>query len=161
MKYTFLKEKPEKNLFIKDFSRGIKAGGASDDKSFDFLSQSNNMIFKNGRLETRNGLKIKQTISNDTFYPYRIKSLSYTGTEFYFGGKGYSTAYCVDTDNVSGDMIRVFLIDREFNITEPSAIMLNRIDSTYFSRFDNVIFISSKPITGSGFFAFIRTKEEN
>ena len=45
MKYTFLKEKPEKNLFIKDFSRGIKAGGASDDKSFDFLSESNTMIF--------------------------------------------------------------------------------------------------------------------
>ena len=161
MNYTFLKEKPEKNLLIKDFSRGIKSSGAYDGPSFDFLSESNNMIFKNGRLETRNGIKIKQTIANDTFYPYRIKNLSYTGTEFYFSGKGYSAAYCVDTDKVSGDMIRVFLIDREFNITEPSAVMLNRLDSTYFSRFDNVIFFSSKPITGSGFFAFIRTKEEN
>ncbi len=125
------------------------------------LGDCNNMWFKEGALRTRLGISAVEdsVIGRYDKYSSCIAPFKMTDSTVFIDGKKYAVAYCLDGDNISYELLRVFFVDGDGGARETAAIYLNRLTSELFYRFSDVLFFSAASTVGGGIYAFVKVAD--
>ena len=152
VKYKTINSKNEKIIKIKLPENGI-----------DMYSDSNyaeNMIFKNGRFETRKGLNanVENILDIADFEGVASADFKLTDTIFYKENKPFQIAYCDIDFDYSNRFFKVFLIDEDLISQNAGYIHFQRAADDIFYVPENIIFYTGKPQNGGGIFAVVLLK---
>lgn len=127
------------------------------------LSGCNNVWFKGGALRTRLGIgALKESIiGRYDKYSSCLVPFKMTDSKVFIDGKQYAVAYCLDSDDVSYELLRVFFVAGDGSVKETAAIYIYRTSSDLFYRFSSVLFFSAAATEGGGIYAFLEVADGN
>ncbi len=154
MKYKNLKTSSQKILHIPVPINGMDMSSSNNNSNLYYCS---NVEFKNGRLETRKGLKSFvdnvldiSGLKGALAYEYKI-----TDTVFYIDEIPLNIAYVNVTLDSNTRCCRSFLIGEEGFVMVLGDIDFSRVDASTFFVPNSISFYTGKPQNGGGIFAIV------
>lgn len=163
MKYTPLTRKPQKSFKVDSFDGGLNLYNAPELISDNQISYCENVLFSNGGLKSRNGIKINRDAVEGR---YDIsgsfeKGITLTDTMFEYKSRMCRIAYSVWGDGDSYSFVKMYLITPLHKIVSIGDIQIHRTSSDTYYRFESIVFLVGEKHSGSGIFAFLTRKSED
>ncbi len=116
-----------------------------------------NLVWENGRLQTRAGLLCGEWAQSPRVGEYIYWKMRFTDVISEQNGRKVRLAYDAVSDDISSLRIRTFWADESNHLTACGEILFLRTTSEIFYLPESVCFFSAGRIGGSGIYAFIRS----
>lgn len=149
MIYPKIETNKEKSFIVDSFSHGIDLLDGSA-----VIKNSSNLIYNNGLLITRGGLRIPKKAPFYNATKDVIDEPNFCETPILYKGKKCRLLYFMFNDEMSNVIYRFYLLDEETGATKIASLTFSRASSTEFNVPNSILVFSSAPKKGCGIYVF-------
>ncbi len=149
MIYPKIEVSKEKSFTVDSFSHGVDLMDANA-----VIKNSNNLIYNDGLLTTRGGLRIPEKTPIYSASKNCIDEPHFCETTISYNGKNCRLLYFLYNDEMTNVVYSFYLLDEETGATKIAPLRFSRSSSTEFNVPNSILVFSSAPKNGCGIYVF-------